>query len=84
EILGVPSLREGDPPLTPERDKAAWLAWSGVAHVLVDDSDANVAAARELGMNALLFPRPWNADSGRPVSDLLTELESLAVAGHRT
>jgi hypothetical protein len=80
----VPSPRVGDPPPPPERDKAAWLAWSGVAHVLVDDSDANVGAARELGMTALLFPRPWNADSGRPVSDLLAELESLSVAGHST
>jgi len=80
----VPSPRAGDPPPPPERDKAAWLAWSGVAHVLVDDSDTNVVAARELGMTALLFPRPWNAASGRPVSDLLTELESLAVVRRRT
>ena len=77
----VPSARLGDPPGPPERDKGAWLQWFGHADVFVDDSAVNVGAARSLGIHALLFPRPWNADAARPVSDLLDELTSLLERG---
>ncbi len=73
----VPSARPGDPPGPPERDKGQWLAWFGGADVLVDDGPENVTAALALGLRGLLFPRPWNADAGRPVSDLLEELTGL-------
>lgn len=79
----VPSPRPDDPPGPPERDKGAWLAWFGHADVLVDDSPENVAAARAHGVRGLLFPRPWNADAGRPVTDLLDELAGLVGHGSR-
>lgn len=78
----VPSPRPGDPAGPPERDKGAWLAWFGRADVVVDDNPANVQAADALGLRGLLFPRPWNADAGRPVAHLLDELTEL-VAGVR-
>jgi len=79
----VPSPRQGDVPAPMEHDKAAWIAWAGVADVFVDDSQENVDTVRRAGVPALLFPRPWNADSGRPVADLLSELAALARAAAR-
>lgn len=80
----VPSARPGDPPPLPEHDKAAWLSWFGLADVLVDDSQVNVDAARNVGVRAMLFPRPWNADAERPLDDFFTELGSLRSARSRS
>lgn len=77
----VPSPRPDDPPTLPACDKADWLSWSNIADVFVDDSQSNVEAARRVGVAALLFPRPWNADADRPVADVLYELTGLARAG---
>ena len=35
-----------------------------LAHLLIDDHDGNVAAFRQAGGAAILFPRPWNILSG--------------------
>ena len=68
----VPSPRPGDP-AQDIADKGEWLDWFGGVDLFVDDSEVNVADARERGVGAILFPQPWNAAAGRPV-----EVSSLA------
>ena len=43
-----------------DRDKSDFLRWLGGADYFVDDSPANVAAARALGVNGVIYPQPWN------------------------
>ncbi len=58
----VPSrLAAGEPAY--DVSKADFLRWFGKADVLVDDSVENIAAVRSMGMNAVLYPRPWNGNS---------------------
>jgi FMN phosphatase YigB (HAD superfamily) len=73
----VPSTREGEPIPMMDANKAEFLKWLGKEDaVLVDDSRENVAAAREAGFDAFLFPRPWNGSGERP-ENILQALELL-------
>lgn len=56
----VPSARAGQDIPAYDQSKADFLRWWSRADVLVDDSPANVDAARALGIEAILAPRPWN------------------------
>lgn len=50
--------------------------------VLIDDNDSNCKRFEEVGGNAILFPRPWNAHAG--IADPYTHtLESLDFLGGR-
>ncbi|MDO8673369.1 MAG: hypothetical protein Q7O66_18330 [Dehalococcoidia bacterium] len=60
----VPSSRPGQNVLTYDQNKAEFLRWWGRADVLVDDSPANVNAARDMDIQAILAPRPWNDGKG--------------------
>ncbi|MCE5336658.1 MAG: hypothetical protein LLG06_18930 [Desulfobacteraceae bacterium] len=53
--------------------KSDFLLWWGKGDILVDDSPANVAGALALGMDAVLFPRPWNR-SEPSIGEALEEL----------
>lgn len=71
----VPSAREDDGLATYET-KGEFLSWFGLADVLVDDSPANLEGAREAGVDALAFPRPWN-DAPGTAADALMRLDDL-------
>lgn len=57
--------------------KQDFLRWWGKGDILVDDSPENVRDALSLGMQAVLFPRPWN-HSTRTAGEALEELTELA------
>jgi len=56
----VPSKREGDKMPEYDNDKGAFLKWIQKVDVLVDDSSANIQAARSAGVKGIIIPRPWN------------------------
>lgn len=60
----VPSRRPGGSIPVYDAGKSDFLRWLGKADVLVDDTAANVEAAREAGFQAVLMPRPWNGGAG--------------------
>ena len=72
----VPSPRAGQAIPAYDASKRDFLRWWGKADALVDDSPANVDAAREAGVRALLMPRPWNGAGGTP-ADFFRQLETL-------
>jgi FMN phosphatase YigB (HAD superfamily) len=55
----VPSRPDSSTPPY-DRHKGDFLAWLGSADYLVDDSPANIKLAEVLGMDAVLYPQPWN------------------------
>jgi hypothetical protein len=67
----LPAAREGDGAVAYEADKGQCLRQFAGPVVLVDDSPANLEAARREGAEGVLFPRPWNGAEG-------TALEALA------
>jgi len=72
----IPSPRDGDTLPAYDETKTEFLAWLGLADVLVDDSLANVRGARSLGMDAVVVPQPWNGADGS-VADALGALTRL-------
>ena len=73
----VPSKRSGDPVYSHDLSKSDFLCWWGRADILIDDNPVHVDAARHLGMNALLMPRPWN-QSRQTLSEVLESLAAMA------
>jgi len=69
----VPSPRPGESLPAYQRTKGEMLAEFGSVDFFIDDSTENVAAASALGINALLFPQPWNR-SELTIPALLDEL----------
>ena len=72
----VPSLRDDKVLPGYDQTKSDFLRWLDRADVFVDDSQANVQGARDLGIQALLMPRPWNS-SGMTVAATLEQLSGL-------
>jgi len=56
----VPSQRPGVDTGGNHSSKTEFLRWWGKGDILVDDSEENVTGALSLGLQAVLFPRPWN------------------------
>lgn len=71
----VPSPRDDDG-LNEYETKGDALMRLGCVDVFVDDLPANCDQARALGIDTVLFPRPWNGN-GRSISDALNELDDL-------
>jgi hypothetical protein len=73
----VPSFRGavGHPPAL-FANKKDFLAWFGKVDLLVEDNESNAAAARELGIAAVVFPQPWNNHAGEDVAGFLKRLNS--------
>ncbi|MGC8490150.1 MAG: hypothetical protein ACP5SH_00280 [Syntrophobacteraceae bacterium] len=75
----VPSPRPLEPARPRFSGKSEFLAWWGMADILVDDDPANIAGALALGMDAVLVPRPWN-DSSLTIGEALGPITKLASA----
>lgn len=73
----VPARRGRPDVADPRVAKRDYLQWLGHGDVFLDDRDANVAAARGLGMIGIVVPQPWNASSHGSVVDALDELTAV-------
>lgn len=72
----VPSRRAGESIPQYDVTKQDFLRRSGDIAVLVDDHAVNVESARELGIQAVLMPRPWNGRKAT-IAEIFAELEKL-------
>ena len=72
----VPSKREGERIPVYDQTKDDFLSWWGNVDILVDDSAVNVEAARALGIQGVLMPRPWN-QSRLTIAEILESLAGL-------
>ncbi len=79
----VPSARPGTEAAQYHMSKSDFLGWWGKADILVDDSEEHIAGALSLGMDAVLFPRPWN-QSGQTINEALEELTELILSPIKT
>lgn len=73
----VPARRGRPDVADPRLAKREYLAWLGQGNVFLDDRDANVAAARELGLTGIVVPQPWNRSSHGSLRSALDELTSV-------
>jgi len=74
----IPSPRPGIKAAQYHGAKSDFLEWWGKADILVDDSGENIAGAVSLGIQAVLFPRPWNR-SIQTMKEALEELTELVL-----
>jgi hypothetical protein len=72
----VPSPRSDDAFPSYDANKRGFLIWWSRADIIVDDNTAHIAAAKELGITPLTFPRPWN-HGDQSISGLLADLADL-------
>jgi hypothetical protein len=56
--------------------KVEYLQWLNREAILIDDSATHVMEVKEKGLQAMLFPQPWNS-STQSVSELLKELAQI-------
>jgi len=59
----VPSRRIGENIPVYDQTKKDFLSWWKKADIIVDDSSVNIQSARELGLQTVLMPQPWNSSS---------------------
>ncbi len=69
----VPSERPGQLHNGPERSKEEYLAWLSRVNFFIDDSQANVATSRKLGLRSFLVSRPWNT-GGKELKTILRHI----------
>jgi len=74
-IRSVAFVPTRKPPGWPDYDltKASYLQWLNLKAILIDDSTTNVTEMKEKGLDAMLFPQPWN-DCSQSVSEILEQL----------
>lgn len=73
----VPSKRTGEKIPEYDRNKAVLLKRIGKVDLFIDDSVEQITAVRKLGIQALLYPRPWNRGE-MSVTEMLQEIEALS------
>jgi hypothetical protein len=73
----VPARRGRPEVADPRIAKRDYLQWLGHGDVFLDDRDANVAAARGLGMAGIVVPQPWNDSSHGTLRAALDELTAV-------
>ena len=59
----IPAKRHGEKIPAYDSKKADFLMWLGKIDLFIDDSEENVNMAEKIGVNSLLYPRPWNSSS---------------------
>jgi hypothetical protein len=70
--------RRGRPEIAdPRIAKRDYLKWLGHGDVFLDDREANVDAARDLGITGIVVPQPWNASAHGSVRAALHELTTV-------
>lgn len=74
----IPSPRESERIPIYDQSKEDFLRWWGKGDILVDDDSLNVTAARTLGIQVVLIPRPWN-QSQMTLAEALAVLTSLTL-----
>lgn len=72
----VPSLRENDCFPVYDASKQEYLRWWGRADILVEDDSRNADAARTLGIETIIIPRPWNSCQAT-IAEALAHLSGL-------
>jgi len=70
----LPSHRPGENLPAYDQNKGDLLARLGGADLFVDDCEQNVEDARRNGVEAILFPRPWNSNRGMNLPEFLEVL----------
>lgn len=70
----VPSPRPSDTHPSFDLSKGDFLSRQGNINMLIEDNETNVIAARKLGIQAFLFPQPWNSARDQPVDEFLANL----------
>ncbi len=75
-ISFIPSERSGENLPKYDSSKVEFLKWLDKADLYIDDSEENILGAKRAGVNALLFPRPWNS-STITVNTLLHQVSHL-------
>jgi hypothetical protein len=78
----VPSPRPTDSHPVYDNSKGEFLSHTDKIDVLVEDTEANALAARQLGLTACLYPQPWNSAKDSSVQDLLSHLTDLISKPH--
>ena len=71
----VPSYRAACALPEYDRSKGDFLQWIKHIDCLVDDNESHVREARAQGIEAILFPRPWNAARDDSVDSVLSRLD---------
>jgi hypothetical protein len=70
--------RRGRPEIAdPRIAKRDYLEWLGHGDIFIDDREANVDGARDLGMRGIVVPQPWNASSHQSFEAALAHLTGL-------
>ena len=72
----VPSPRSDEQVPAYDQSKRDYLAWWGRGDIFVDDNATTVDAVRDLGIEAILWPRPWNQGVGS-IADRLVQVTGL-------
>ena len=68
----IPSIRPDEPLPEYDSSKADFLKLFNCPCILIDDSPANVETCRQNGINAILWPAPWNRALGAPPDQVLS------------
>ena len=70
----VPSYRrEVDIPIY-YKNKATFLKENNNTVLFIDDSEKNIKEAQQIGVECLLFPRPWNSNREMSIDKFISEL----------
>lgn len=73
----IPSFRSACDIPEYDRSKGDFLQWIQQVDCLIDDHEGHVKEAQALGIEAILFPRPWNAAKDDSVDTVLSRLVTL-------
>jgi len=71
----VPSTRPGEEMIVYDASKADFMSKIGRVDYFIDDNEENISDAAAQGINAMLFPRPWNSSSRMSASEFLKQIQ---------
>lgn len=73
-FLFVPACREGQNMPNYDKNKKEYIKWLGKGDLLIDDNPKNINDAEEIGLNGILFPRPWNKSKHFSIEEALNSI----------